>query len=253
MQEKIINKINYKIFWENNSKIILVLHGWWGSSDSWIKVWELLEKAWFCVIIPDLPWFWKTILEEVFTLDKYDETVENFCKKLWLKDFILLWHSNWWAISVKLTNRKNISISKLILNNSAWIRNKKSTNLKRKILKIIIKPFKFLTKLPFWAKIKSLFYRAIWWQDYLKSLENPLLKQTYLNMISSDLQEEIKNIDIETLLIWWKLDTYTPIEDWVWMSKNISNSKLVTLENEKHWIHLNNPKLLVETILENIK
>lgn len=252
MQEKIINKINYKIFWENNSKIILILHGWWGSSDSWVKVWELLIQAWFCVIIPDLPWFWKTLLEEVFTLDKYAETVESFCKELGLKDFILLWHSNGWAISIKIANRNKIEISKLILNNSAWIRNKKSTNLKRKILKIIIKPFKFLTKLPFWNKVKNIFYRAIWWQDYLKSLENSLLKGTYLNIISSDLQQEIKNIKVETLLIQWKLDTYTPVEDWIWMNKNISNSKLIILDNEKHWIHLKSPEKLVNVILENL-
>lgn len=251
MQKKIINNINHKIFWENNEKVILILHGWWGTSESWVKVWELLEKSWYKVVVPDLPGFGKTILEKVFTLDNYAETVEKFCKELWLSDFILLWHSNGWAISIKIANRKKLEISKLILNNSAWIRNKKSINLKRKILKIVIKPFKFLTKLPFWNKVKNLFYRAIWWQDYLKSLENPLLKETYLNMIKSDLQEEIRNIDLETLLIWWKLDTYTRVEDWVWMSKNIINSKLVVLDSEKHWIHLHNPELLVKTILEN--
>jgi pimeloyl-ACP methyl ester carboxylesterase len=32
-------------------------------------------------------------------------------------------------------------------------------------------------------------------------------------MISSDLKENIKNININTLLIWGELDTYTPLSD----------------------------------------
>lgn len=251
MLEKKILNINYKQFWENNSEAILILHGWWWSSKSWITVWEMLEKAWFNIIIPDLPWFGKTDLKEIFTIDKYAETIEEFTKKLNLKNIILLWHSNWWAISIKLANRNNLKIKKLILNNSAWIRNKKSTNLKRKLFKIVIKPFKFLLKLPFWNKIRSVFYRIIWWHDYLNSLKNPFLKETYINMISSDLQDEIKNIKLETLLIWWKLDSYTPIKDWIWMNKNIANSKIVILDKEKHWIHLQNPKKLVDVILNN--
>jgi pimeloyl-ACP methyl ester carboxylesterase len=257
MIEKVINinwlNINYKEFWENSLEVFLILHGWWWNSDSWIKVWELIEKEWFKVIIPDLPWFWKTILEKVFILDNYAEIIESFVKKLWLNEVFLLWHSNGGAISIKIENRKIIKINKLILNNSAWIRNKKSTNLKRKILKIIIKPFKILTKLPFWEQIKILFYRFIWWQDYLNSLKNHFLKETYLNMIKTDLQSEIKNITTKTILIWWKFDTYTPLEDWIWMNKNISNSKLIIFEDQKHWIHFKAPQKLVKTIIKNLK
>ena len=52
IQEKeiLINnlKVNYKI--AGQGPAILILHGWGGSSDSWLKVQEILAKAGFKVI-----------------------------------------------------------------------------------------------------------------------------------------------------------------------------------------------------------
>jgi pimeloyl-ACP methyl ester carboxylesterase len=98
--------------------------------------------------------------------------------------------------------------------------------------------------------LRKYFYRAIWSQDYINAENTPYLKETYLNMINSDLREEIKDIKIQTLLIWWEKDTYTPLSDWKFMNKNILNSKLVILSDEKHWIHLKSPKKLIETFLK---
>jgi len=246
-------EINYEDFIHpDNNETIVILHWWWWSSQSWIKVWEILLQNWFNVIILDLPWFWKTKLEKTFDLDEYASVVEEFIKELWLNNIILWWHSNWWAISIKIASRNKINISRLILNNSAWIRNDNKRKLKRKILNFIINNFKFIKKIFIYKKIRILFYKIIWWQDYLNAEKNPFLKETYKNMIKSDLSDEIKNLKQHTLLIWWKNDTYTPLSDWIFMRNNIKNSKMITLENEKHWIHLNSPEKLVNTFLNNI-
>jgi pimeloyl-ACP methyl ester carboxylesterase len=162
-----------------------------------------------------------------------------------------------------LAIRWKIDISRLVLNNSAWIRNDKKRSLKRKILGLFTKIIKkILTIIPprkDWKtgnssikKLRKLFYRAIWWHDYLNAENNPYLKETYLNMIKSDLSNIIPKIKQDTLLIWWQNDTYTPVSDWLYMRKHIRGSKLVILENEKHWIHLTNPELLVNTFINNI-
>jgi pimeloyl-ACP methyl ester carboxylesterase len=145
----------------------------------------------------------------------------------------------------------NFKIEKLILNNSAWIRNDKKRSLKRKIFSVLIKPFRFLASFEMFKGLRKLFYRAIWSQDYIQAETKSFLKETYLNMISSDLKKEIKEIKVPTLLIWWENDTYTPLSDWKFMSENIKNSKLIISENQKHWIHLKNPEKLVKTFLEN--
>ena len=249
-------KINYKYYFdENNTYNVLILHWWWWSSDSWITFSKSLFKQWFNVIIPDLPWFWKTEINKVYTLDSYAESIEKFVKKLKINNIILWWHSNGWAISIKLQNRKKVKLERLVLNNSAWIRNDKKRSLKRKILNNFVKIIKnFSIIIPLWkqSKLRNIFYKLIWSWDYLKSENNPYLKQTYLNMISYDLTNEIEKININTLLIWWEKDTYTPLSDWQKMKKLIKNSKFIMLENQKHWIHLINPNLLLNTFLNNI-
>ncbi len=249
-----VKKTNIEIFFEDwidkkNKHTIVILHWWWWSSQSWLEAWELLFNHWFNVIVPDLPWFWNTKLEKVFELDDYVSVIEEFIRNRKLKNIILWWHSNGWAISIKIANRWKIKIDRLILNNSAWIRNDKKRSLKRKVLNTIIKPFKILKKIPW---VRTIFYKLIWWQDYLEAEKNPYLKQTYLNMIKSDLKDEISEIKQNTLLIWWEKDTYTPVSDWKYMRKNIVNSKMIILENEKHWIHLHSPEKLINTFLNNI-
>jgi len=246
-------EINYEDFINpKNTETIVILHWWWWSSQSWLTVWKLLLKNWFNVIIPDLPGFGKTKLEKVFDLDEYATVIEEFIKELWLKNIILWWHSNWWAISIKIANRWNINILRLVLNNSAWIRNDTKRNFKRKILKLLIRPIKYFKKVPLYNRIRNIFYKAIWSHDYLNAEKNPYLKETYLNMIKSDLKDTIKKIELNTLLIWWENDTYTPKSDWNYMRNHIKNSKIVILENEKHWIHLTSPEKLVNTFLNNI-
>ena len=259
-----INKreLSYELFESKNddSDTILILHGWQGASSSWTQVWDLLNQAWYNLIIPDIPCASKnTKCNDIFSLDDYAELIEDFIEDLKAKheninfDKLILWgHSNGGAISIKLSNRKNIKILRLILNNSAWIRNDKKRTLKRKILNNIIKPLRIFKNIKWFWKLRTIFYRSIWWQDYLKAEQNPNLKQTYLNMINSDLKEEIKQIEDFALLIWWEKDTYTPISDSYFMRDNIKKSKLIILENEPHWIHLKNPKRLVETFLQNI-
>lgn len=252
-----LKKTNIDISYEDwidskNTITVVILHGRWWSSQSWLKMWELLFQSGFNVVIPDLPGFWNTKLESVFDLDEYASVIEEFTRELKLKNIILWWHSNWWAISIKLANRWKIKIDRLILNNSAWIRNDKKRSFKRLFLSKISLFLKKFNKFPWFSKIREILYKLIWWHDYLKAEQNPFLKHTYLNMIKSDLSKDIENINHNTLLIWGRDDTYTPLSDWLFFRKKIKNSKLVILDNEKHWIHLNSPIKLLNTFLKNI-
>jgi len=247
--------IYYKTFGDEKSQDkILILHWWWGKSDSWIEVANSLSSQWFFVVVPDLPWFGKTEFPSVYTMDDYRDRIEEFTKKLELDTawLTLIWHSNGWAISTKLSISKKIDIKNLILIGSAWIRNKKSTSLKRKIYNTLLFPAKIIKNLPGGSKLRNLFYKAIGWQDYLAAEQNPLLKKTFLNIIHTDLQEVFPKIDIKTSLIRWDSDTYTPLSDGSLIHSLIPKSTLTVLPWEKHWIHLQNPDLLVKTILKHI-
>jgi len=246
--------MKFKTFWNKNNPAFLILHWWGGSSDSWEQVAKMLAKYFF-VIVVDYPCGSKLLnCDKVYTLDDYADLVKNLIDELELKDFVLLWHSNGSAIATKLvTKYPDLSIRKLILNNSAGIRKDKKRTLKRKIFGLASKIAKPVFTLPWMWKIRNLFYRLIWGQDYLEAEKNPYKKQTFLNMINEDLQETFSKIQVDTLLIRWKNDTYTPLEDGKKMHSLISNSKFVVIPNVRHWIHLQRPDKLVKVILENVR
>ena len=246
--------MEYKTFWDKSNPAFVILHWWGGSSESWEQVAEMLAKDFF-VIVVDYPCGSKLLdCDKVYTLDDYADLVKNLIEELWLKDFILLWHSNGGAIATKLvTKYPDLPIKKLILNNSAGIRKDKKRTLKRKIFGLVSKIAKPVFTLPWMWKIRNLFYRAIWWQDYLEAEKNPYKKQTFLNMINEDLQDTFPKIQVDTLLIWWENDTYTPLEDWKKIHSLIQNSKFTVIPDVRHGIHLQNPQELVRVILENVK
>jgi len=244
--------MDYKTYWDKTNTPFLILHWWWWSSESWKQVVSMLKKYFF-VIVLDYPCGSKLVnCDKIYTLDDYVDLVKKLVDKLSLKDFILFWHSNGGAIATKfITKYPNLPVKKIILNNSAWIRKDKKRNFKRKLFLCISKIIKPIFSLPWMWKIRRLFYRFIWWQDYLDAEQNPNKKQTYLNMINSDLQNIFPEIKKETLLIWWENDTYTPLSDGKIINNFIKNSKLVVIPNVKHWIHLQNPDELVQVILDN--
>lgn len=252
-QEKIMIwslEVSYKKFQKKgNNDTILILHWWWWNSTSWLKVGEILSENWFDVIALDYPGFWDTKIDKIYDIEAYAVFVKEFVKAIKLEKFILMWHSNWWRISIKLVNKWNLKIKKLILNNAAWI--KHPLTKKQRFFWILAKVFKIFKKIPWVNQIRKIFYRAIWWHDYL-ALNNEFLKQTFLNMISSDQKDEISKIDLETLLIRWEKDTYTPLIDGKTMNNLIKWSKLIVLNWEKHGIHLQNPERLAKAILENL-
>ncbi|MDD3793546.1 MAG: alpha/beta hydrolase [Candidatus Gracilibacteria bacterium] len=246
-------EIKYKDFIDdNNSETIVILHGWGGKSDSWLEVADLLFKSGFNVIIPDLPGFGETKLEYVFDLDEYAKVITNFLRTLKIDNFILWGHSNGGAIAIKIVNSQIFNIKTLVLNNSAGIRNDNKRNIKKIFFSLLSKPFKIIFKLNVLKTIRRKIYYFIGGSDYIKSEEIPFLKETYLKIIGEDISELIKKIDIDTLLLWGKNDTFTPLSDAYFMRNNIRKSKLIIIGNEGHSIHLKNPKLLINNFLENI-
>lgn len=242
------HKVFYREFGKKKNQTLLILHGWWGSSESWWIFAKLLEKEGYHVIIPDLPGFWKTEIHEVFTLEKYAEIIEELVSWLGLKKIILWWHSNGWAITTLIVSRNNIKIQKTVLNNSAGIRNDRKRWLKRKVLGLL----SFLKHVPWYEKLRPYFHRVIGAHDYARVENNKYLLPTYYNMIESDLQEIFPHITNDILLIWWENDSYTPLSDGKKIHELLPNSDLITLTWQKHGIHHHAPEILRDTFLKHI-
>lgn len=232
----------------------LILHWWWWKSDSWLSVWQVLEKQWYWVYIPDLPGFWKTMLTKAFSLETYADTIEDFVESIGLENIVLLGHSNGWAIATKLTLKESLDIKKLILNNSAWVRNDLKRRMKRLVLKPVALVFKTMKFLPFYNNFRSICYKLIGSRDFVQAEQsNSFLKESYLSVISSDLTKDFRKLSIDTLLIRGEKDTFTPLSDAKHIRMNIKDSKLIIMNGKNHSVHLQSPLELSKILLEAVK
>jgi len=229
-------KTNYKALGEG--KPLLILHGWGSRSDNWQKVGETLAKNGIKVIIPDLPGFGQSDKPQTaWDLDDYCDFVEEFVKVLNLDKFYLLGHSFGGVLALKLSLRAPEKVAKLFLVSAACIRKKTFKN----------KLFKFLSK---FIKIKTPFLRKVFYRksDYLST--QGVMRDTYLKIIAEDLLNILSQVQADTIIIWGKEDSITPISDARKINSKIKNSKLEILSGFDHDLNLKGPEELAEAIIK---
>ncbi|MFH0854081.1 MAG: alpha/beta hydrolase [bacterium] len=251
-------KINYKIFGEHGKPIFLILHGWNGSSDSWIKVCEILKKEYeiYCL---DFPFFGKSeALKEAWVIDDYVEMVEEFAKKIILNDMHkisgmnIIAHSFGGRVAIKLAAKNYNWIESIFLCDAAGI--KHQATIKQKIAKIfanagkkILQAMPAETNKNFAPAIRKIFYKLINGQDYY-NCKDEIMKKTFQNIINEDLCSYLEKIKIHTEIIWGEKDKYTPLADGRSMNEKIKNSNLHIIKNTGHGVHLRAEKQLTEII-----
>ncbi len=219
-----VNNLNINYIKEGNGEFVFILHGWGSSCEVFKNSMSLMAEK-YCVVVPDLPGFGETEEpKEPWCVDDYVDFVIDFISEFKAKKVVLMGHSYGGRIIIKLANRKNLpfELSKLILVDAAGIKPKLSFKSKVKV-----KTFKLLKHLlpqSLIAKLRNKMGSA----DYNNA--SPIMKQTMVKSIAEDLTPLLKGIKTETLLVWGKSDTATPLADGQLMEKEIKNSGLVTLD-----------------------
>ena len=161
-------------------------------------------------------------------------------------------HSFGGRLATLITGYYKDNIDKLVLIDTAGIKRGKN------IFKLIKQTtYKLLKKLQILVpkRKRNLYLKRlinIFGSNDYRVLNNDMRK-TFRNIINEDLKYYIKNIDIETLIIWGKKDKDTPFRDAKYMEKNIDNSVLVTLKDAGHFSYLNYPTLVNKIINDFLK
>lgn len=256
MEEKQISidklRINYKIAGEG--PVILILHGWGGSSDSWLEVQRILAEKRYRIITPDFPGFGKSVIPpEPWGIKDYNNFVLEFTQKLNLNNFFLIGHSFGGRIAIKFTSQYPEKVKKLILCDSAGIKPKPS--LKTLIIfwlarigNAIFSP-KYLIRIR--GTARNLFYVFLRNKDYVKA--NGAMRETIKNVLKEDLLSEISQIRTKTLIVWGGADRMVPLKYAHIFKEKINNSELVILPKIGHSPHLEAPEILVEKIIEFLR
>ena len=256
MNEKqvLINGIKTNIKISGEGEPLLILHGWGGSSDSWIKTQEILAKNGFKVITPDLPGFGKSITPlKPWEVRDYSNFISSLTKELNLSTLFLLGHSFGGRIAVKFTLAFPEKVRKLILCDASGIKGR--TGVKTwfiyKVAKIgnaILSP-KILAR--FKDRTRNLFYIFIRHHDYVKA--DGTMKETLKKVCQEDLLPLLSEIKTKTLIVWGDKDRMVPLKFAHIFKKSIENSELIILPKIGHSPHLETPGTLAEIILSFLK
>ena len=247
-------KINYKIAGEGPA--ILILHGWGGSSDSWIRVQGVLVEKGYKVIAPDFPGFGKSITPpEPWSVRDYVDWLNNFIKNLkkscdgLAEPFFLLGHSFGGRVAIKFAIQYPEKVKALILCDSAGLKPKPGFKTRMiywtaKIGSAVFSP-KPLTRLK--DSARNLFYIFLRNKDYVKA--NGTMKETIKKVLEEDLLEDLPKIKAKTLIIWGGADRMVPVKYAHIFKEKINNSELEILPKIGHSPHLEVPDKLSQIII----
>ena len=232
----------------NKNTNIVILPGWGDNRNTFKYMIDFL-KEYATIYIIDYPGFGNS------SFPSYDLTIYDYTNMIyeWIKDTninnpILIGHSFGGRIITTLLGYYKYDFKNVIYLNSAGILPK--VKIKTRVYKILKKIGFILPK-----KIRNKYHKFLFSKfasnDYLNLNDN--MRNTFKNIVSTDLTYYLNNIKSNVLIIWGNKDFITPIRDAKIMHKRIKDSELIILDNANHFSYLNYPILINNIIYEQIK
>lgn len=224
---------------------IILVHGWGGSKKSLEPLAKELESEGFSVHVLELPGHGNTIeMGRPWGMIDFANWLKKEKDRLKLDKYILIGHSFGGKTILAATTDNILHPEKIVLINSSGIKPKNTA--KREIWKLLSQATKPIFMLPFTNKLRYFLYRLLIGEtDYAKTSSN--LRESFKIFVEEHFDDALKNIKIDTLVIWGKDDTSTPL----WMGKimatGIAGAKLEVMEGT-HGLPLKEPKKVSKII-----
>ena len=215
---------------------VLLLHGWGGSVDNWIPVTNFLKDKCRVTVI-DFPGHGQSGEpdESGWAVDEYFDFTAAFIEKMGIAGCDIIAHSFGGRVTLQLAAKRPELVGKLLLTGAAGLKPRRSAKYYVKTY-----TFKFLKKmtyiLPGGAKLREKLSGRFGSADY-KALK-PSMRATFVKVVNQDLAWCLDKITAETLLVWGRNDTATPVWMGQEMEKHIKGSALIVLEDAGHFAYL---------------
>jgi pimeloyl-ACP methyl ester carboxylesterase len=228
--------------------VLLCLHGWGGSKESFTELRAALKGADVEILTPDLPGFGdEQEPTKPWSTDDYADWVERWLRqrmengkwKMENTKLMILGHSHGGRIAIKLATRRHLpfSIFHLYLCAAAGIRHPR--HLKRIVGLTLAKAGKFFLSVPGLRSLaplgKKFLYRLVRVHDYEKA--SPVMRQTLIKVSAEDLRPLLHNVTVPTDIFWGEDDRMTPVSDAYVMHKAIAKSQLHVYPGIRHAVH----------------
>ncbi len=236
--------------------VLVCLHGWGGSKESFTELRAALAGSNLEVYAPDLPGFGKEPdPPRAWTVGDYADWTEAWVRAhvpafALSQGILLLGHSHGGRIAITLAAAQRLPIRHLYLCAAAGIR--RPRHLKRLVGLVLAKGGKAMLSLPGFRSLeplgKKLLYKLVRVHDYEKASE--VLRQTLIKVTAEDLRPLLVRITQPTDLFWGIDDGMTPIADGRAMQEGIAGSRLYEYAGVRHAVHRERAKEIAAVLCE---
>ncbi len=232
-------KLNY--IDEGEGPVVLLLHGWGASCDSYKGVINALRDKCRLVAL-DFPGCGQSDLpERPLDINDYVALVMEFCSALKIRDPILVGHSHGGRVIMKLAGSGLMNPKKIVFIDAAGI--KPQYSFKKWCKVRTFKTVKWFLTLPLirnhteetLQKARNHFGSA----DYNSAPE--VMRKTLVNLVNDDMSMYLDGIKASTLLIWGENDTATPLYMAKRLEKIIPDCGLCVIKGTGHWSFVEKP------------
>ncbi len=236
-----IDGLNIEYTVEGEGTPVLLLHGWGSSFDVYKGIINTLKSRCRVVAMNFAGCANSDTMERPWNLDDYCDLVLKFMKALNLENPIMFGHSHGGRVTLKMTASGMVNPPKIVLLDSAGLIPKKS--LKQKCRAKSFKMIKTVLTLPVLKNhTEGLLQKA---RNHYGSADYnsapPVLRQTLVSLVNTDLRDILPNITCPTLLIWGENDTATPLSDAKIMESLIKDCGLCVIKGTGHYSFCEKP------------
>ena len=247
IEDEFKEKVYVRTYGDSSNDTIILVHGMGDEASSlYEEVIEELRDDYF-VLTFDLPGFGKsTKSNQLYSMKRYVKFIHNIKNKYIHKKYHLLGHSMGGAISLKYANEYKDEIKSLIIVDAAGVLTKQSFSqaiIKSNVTGILGSKAKEYGLDVALAKIPS-FLEEFIPIDMGKVITNSKVREylfksnptaiSALSLVDQDFSNVIKNIKLNTRIIWGEDDPIATVKTGYALHKLIKHSKLSILRNSKH-------------------
>ena len=258
-------KIRYRM--AGAGPLLVLLHGWGANADLFAGVEQFAAQK-YTVASPDLPGFGKSEEpSEAYDLDDYADFTAAVVTHLLRQsadegsspvapECVLLGHSHGGRTILRLLSRMagdaeagiapedfGFTVPKAILTDSAGIVPERTEEQKKRTQRY--KTYKNILNKTGIAKLApgtiDALQKKFGSADYAAA--SPVMRQSMVKVVNTDLQAEMPRIRIPVLLIWGDADTATPLADGRRMEELMPEAGLAVIAGAGHYSFLDNPLL----------
>lgn len=219
--------VHYEKYGTKGKKVVL-LHGWGQNTEMMAFIGEHLKEH-FVVYNIDFPGFGES--QEpgaAWSCEDYTEFLHNFCLKFKIADPIFIGHS--FGCRIALRYAYKYGAHRMVLTGAAGIKDKHS-------LMWYIKTYSYKVAKKLFPEYARRYAEKIGSSDYKDASD--LMRQTLVKVVNDDIRDLLKEIAVETLLVFGEHDEATPLQKGRLMERLMPNATLVVFEDDDHYAYIN--------------